>query len=98
MASLTQCKRVKETSSHRPRRHALEAEVFFYSLTSALDGGEWQTSRPGRFTPDKEPRAWLDGFREQKIPCSYQDTNTRTFQSAAGHFTNYAVPADANGI
>jgi hypothetical protein len=22
-----------------------------HSLTSALDGGEWSTSRPGRFTP-----------------------------------------------
>jgi hypothetical protein len=24
-------------------------------LTSALDGGEWITSRPGRLTPVKEP-------------------------------------------
>jgi hypothetical protein len=24
-------------------------------LTSALDGGEWLASRPGRFTPGKEP-------------------------------------------
>jgi hypothetical protein len=24
-------------------------------LTSALDGGEWPVSRPGRFTPGKEP-------------------------------------------
>jgi hypothetical protein len=24
-------------------------------LTSALVGGEWSTSRPGRFTPGKEP-------------------------------------------
>jgi hypothetical protein len=23
-------------------------------LTSALDGGEWSASRPGRFTPGKE--------------------------------------------
>jgi hypothetical protein len=26
-----------------------------HSLTSALDGGEWSASRPGRFTPGKEP-------------------------------------------
>jgi hypothetical protein len=26
-----------------------------HSLTSALDGGEWSPSRPGRFTPGKEP-------------------------------------------
>ena len=24
-------------------------------LTSALDGGEWSTPRPGRFTPGKDP-------------------------------------------
>jgi hypothetical protein len=26
-----------------------------HSLASALDGGEWLVSRPGRFTPGKEP-------------------------------------------
>jgi hypothetical protein len=26
-------------------------------LTSALVGGEWSASRPGRFIPEKEPRA-----------------------------------------
>jgi len=25
------------------------------SLTSALDGGEWSTPRPGRFTPGNDP-------------------------------------------
>jgi hypothetical protein len=30
-------------------------------LTSALDGGEWSASRPGRFTPQgKSPRYPLD--------------------------------------
>jgi hypothetical protein len=29
-------------------------------LTSALDGGEWSASRPGRFTPGKSPRYPLD--------------------------------------
>jgi len=24
-------------------------------LTSALDGGKWPVSRPGRFTPEEEP-------------------------------------------
>jgi hypothetical protein len=35
------------------------------SLTSALDGGEWLTSRPGRFTPEKEllvPIGWETGW------------------------------------
>jgi hypothetical protein len=26
-----------------------------HSLTSALDGGEWSASRPGRFTPGEKP-------------------------------------------
>jgi hypothetical protein len=26
-----------------------------HSLASALDGGEWSASRPGRFTPREEP-------------------------------------------
>jgi hypothetical protein len=31
-----------------------------HSLTSALDGGEWSASRPGRFTPRKSPWYPLD--------------------------------------
>jgi len=33
-------------------------------LTSALDGGEWSVSRPGRFTPRKRaPGAhWIGGW------------------------------------
>jgi hypothetical protein len=48
-------------------------------LTSALDGGEWSTSGPGRFTPGERspgtnwiggwmgPRAGLDVVQERKI-------------------------------
>jgi hypothetical protein len=41
--------------------HAMQTymgtEVHLYSIfISALDGGEWLTSRPGRFIPGKEPR------------------------------------------
>jgi hypothetical protein len=31
-----------------------------HSLTSALDGGEWSASRPGRFTPRESPWYPLD--------------------------------------
>jgi len=57
--------------SWRPRGGV---EVQQYALTSALDGGGWSASRPGRFAPGKEtrhplystgnwagPRAGLDG-------------------------------------
>jgi hypothetical protein len=49
-------------------------------LTSALDGGEWSASRPGRFTPRERapsthwlggwvgPRAILDAEVKRKIP------------------------------
>jgi hypothetical protein len=49
-------------------------------LTSALDGGEWLASRPGRFTPTEKasgahwiggwvgPRALLDTVVKRKIP------------------------------
>jgi hypothetical protein len=48
-------------------------------LTSALGGGEWSASRPGRFTPEKrapgihwiggwvDPRAGLDDVEKRKF-------------------------------
>jgi hypothetical protein len=51
-----------------------------HSLTSALDGGEWSASRPGRLTPRERalgthwiggwvgPRAVLDAMVKRKIP------------------------------
>jgi hypothetical protein len=30
-------------------------DVYTHILTSALAGGEWSVSRPGHFTPGKEP-------------------------------------------
>jgi hypothetical protein len=57
------------------------------SLTSALDGGEWSASRPGRFNPRKRapgshwivnwvgPRASLDAAVRRKIPSPYRDSN-----------------------
>jgi hypothetical protein len=55
----------------------VELHAFF---TSALDGGEWSASRPGRFTPTERapgthllggwegPRAVLDAVMKRKIP------------------------------
>ena len=42
-----------------PWRNIGGVEVQFHSLTSALDGGQWLTSRSGRFTPGKETRCPL---------------------------------------
>jgi hypothetical protein len=59
-------------------------------LTSALDGGEWSASRPGRFTPRERdpgthwiggwggPRAVLDTVVKRKIPSPHWESNPRT--------------------
>jgi hypothetical protein len=39
--------------------HALKAYSSKHFLTSALDGGKWLVSRPGRFTP------------REKAPCTH---------------------------
>jgi hypothetical protein len=61
-----------------------------HSLTSALDGGEWSASRPGRFTPREKahgthwiggwvgPRAILDTVVKRKIPSPRRESNPRT--------------------
>jgi hypothetical protein len=61
-----------------------------HSLTSALDGGEWSSSRPGHFTlreraPDVHwiagwvgPRAFLDAVVKRKIPSPRRESNPRT--------------------
>jgi hypothetical protein len=60
-----------------------------HSLTSALDGGEWSASRPGRFTPRERapvnhwiggwmgPRASLYAVVMRKISSPYRDSKHR---------------------
>jgi len=60
---------------------------FHIFLTSALDGGEWSTSRPGRFIPRETafctdwigdcvgPRVGLDTVVKRKIPSPFRDLN-----------------------
>jgi hypothetical protein len=70
-----------------------------HSLTSALDGGEWSTSRPGRFTPKERapgthwiggwmgPRTVLDAVVKKKIPAP-AGNRTPIVQPVAHHYTN----------
>jgi hypothetical protein len=62
-------------------------------LTSTLVRGEWSASRPGRFTPGKEPRyplnkrmggpqSWFERRREERILDSI-GTRTPTPQSSS---------------
>jgi hypothetical protein len=78
-----------------------------HSLTSALDGGEWSASRPGRFTPKERtpgthwkggwvgPRAVLDAVVKRKILSLRRESNPRTpiVQPVAQHHTDWAVTA-----
>jgi hypothetical protein len=62
---------------------------FTHSLTSAIVGGEWSASRPGRFTPREialgnhwiggwvGPRAILDAVVKRKIPSSRRESSPR---------------------
>jgi hypothetical protein len=77
-----------------------------HSLTSALDGGEWSASRPGRFTPRERdpgthwtggwvsPRAVLDAVKS-KIPSPRRESNPRIpiVQPIAQRYTDWAITA-----
>jgi hypothetical protein len=76
-----------------------------HSLTSALDGGEWSASRPGRFTPRERapgnywiggwagPRAVLDAVAKRKIPSPRRESNPRPpiVQPVDQHYTDWAI-------
>jgi hypothetical protein len=67
--------------------------------TSALDGGEWSASSPGRFSPRERatgthwiggwvgPRAVLDAVVKRKIPSPCRDSNPPIIQPVAQRYT-----------
>jgi hypothetical protein len=86
--------------------HATERKYSSYSfLTSALDGGEWSASRPGRaLPPGKDPPVPIeqeDGWApepvwtqrlEEKSSASVGD-RTPVVQSVVNHHTDWATSA-----
>jgi hypothetical protein len=78
---------------------------FIHSLSSALDGGEWSASRPGRFTPSERapgthwiggwmgPRAVLYAVAKRKIPRPRRESNPRNpiIQPVAQSCTYWAI-------
>jgi hypothetical protein len=93
-----------------PRHKGVLGEWMYsstHSLTSALDGGKWSASRPGRFTTRKGasgthwiggwvgPRAVLDAVMKRKIPSPRQESNPRTpiVQPVAQSYTDWAITA-----
>jgi hypothetical protein len=78
-----------------------------HSSTSALDGGEWSASRPGRFTAGERapgthwiggwvgPRAVLEAVVKRKIPSPRRQSNPRNsiVQPVAQRYTDWAITA-----
>jgi hypothetical protein len=96
--------------SRAPRHEGVLGEWRYSStrpLTSALNGGEWSASRPGRFTPrERAPdthwiggwmglRVVLDAVVKRKIPSPRRESNHRTpiVQPLAQRYTDWAVTA-----
>jgi hypothetical protein len=96
-------------------RYLLSPENFGYTLvwgnsvtlyfTSALVGGEWSASRPGRFTSGRVlgihwiwgwvcTRAGLDVVSKRKIhsPCLESNPDHTIVQPVASRYTNWATP------
>jgi hypothetical protein len=77
------------------------------SLTSALNGGEWSASRPGRFAARERapvthwiggwvgPRAVLKAVMKRNIPSPRRESNTRTpiVQLVAQRYTDWPITA-----
>jgi hypothetical protein len=59
----------------------LEVEV--HALTSALGGGEWSASRPGRFTPavSYSDIHWIGGWAGPRAGLDTEVASTRIFVS-----------------
>jgi hypothetical protein len=76
-----------------------------HSLTSALDGGEWSASRPGRFPPRDRapgthwiggwvgPRAGLDAVSKRNVPtlCRESNPDHPIVQSIVSCYTDWAM-------
>jgi hypothetical protein len=96
---------------NRPPRHeGLLGEWRYsstHSLTSALNGGEWSASRPGRFTSKERapgthwiggwvgPRAVLDAVVKRRISSPRRESNPKTpiVQPVAQSYTDWAITA-----
>jgi hypothetical protein len=109
---VTIMKLIKGKGKVVPVHHAMKAYWGWrysstHSLISALDGGEWSASRPGRFIPTERvpgtpwlggwvgPRAVLDAVVKRKIPIPRRESNPRTpiIQPAAQRYTDWATTA-----
>jgi hypothetical protein len=75
-------------------------------MTSALVGGEWSASRPGRFTPwERAPGIhWIGGWvdprtvwrRENSLPYWESNSDPSIVQPVASRYTDCVIPAPMN--
>jgi hypothetical protein len=70
-------------------------DVWIYIfLTSALAGGEWSSSRPGRFTPEERAPGthWIGGWMDPR--AGLDDVEKRKFLTLPGlEFRSLSRPA-----
>jgi hypothetical protein len=60
-------------------------------LTSALGGGEWSASCPGRFAPTRKELVWMTWRRENSLPYWDLNSDPSVVQPVASRYTNYAI-------
>jgi hypothetical protein len=65
-------------------------------LTPTLVGGEWSTSRPGRFTPGERTPDDLEKIKFFTLPESNSDP--LVVQPVASRYTDYAIPAPVGSL
>jgi hypothetical protein len=65
-----------------------------HSLTSALDGGEWSASRPGRFTPRERALGthWIGGWVGPRAVLGAVVFFREKFPAPAGNRTPIVQP------
>jgi hypothetical protein len=68
----------------RPQGHSAAGRIIHIFLTSALVGGEWSTSRPGRFTPGERAPGnhWIGGCVD--LRAGLDDLEKRKFLTLPG--------------
>jgi hypothetical protein len=95
-------------SHYTPRRRLGKRRYSSYSLTSALYGGEWAASRPGRALPPRKgppipivqeagcvPKpVWKQRIEEtSSCLCRGLNLDRPVVQPVARHYTDWATPA-----
>ena len=85
------------------RRHAGRAEVYIHPLSSALHGGEWSSSLPGRFnpgerTPGTHPRWGRAGHQPVRAFWRREKSHQTCWKSYHGSFSPWVYNPRPAGL